>query len=209
MKIALLGGSGKTGQEFLKQALDKGHTIKALARTPSKIPQDSDNLSIIQGNVLNPEDVKKLVEGTDMVVSLFGHVKGSPKWLQTEGTKNIVLAMKLHGVNRIISLSGGGLRYEKDQPKFIDRVIKFALKIFSGHILEDAIEHAKVLRDSDFDWTIVRGPILTEDEKTEDYRIGWVGVNAGTKISRADLAHFIIQEIENKDYIREMPFVSY
>ena len=207
--IALLGGSGKTGQEFLKQALDKGYTIKVLARTPAKIPQQSDKLEVMQGDALNFEDVKKLVEDSDLVVSLFGHVKGSPKWLQTEGTKNIVEAMKLHAVDRVISLSGGGLRYEKDQPKLIDWIIKGALKLFAGQLLKDAERHAEVLKESDLDWTIVRGPVLTEGEQKGEYRVGWVGVNAGSKISRKDLADFIVGEIEDKQFIRQMPFISY
>lgn len=208
-KIALFGGSGQTGQEFLDQALKEGYTIKALVRTPSKISQQSPNLEIIQGDVLNYQDVEKTVADTEMVVSLFGHVKGSPEWLQTHGTENIVKAMKKHGVERIISLSGGGLPFEKDQPKFPDKMIRLIMKVAVPKVLKDAERHAEVLEKSGLKWTIVRGPRLTNDPKKGEYRVGWVGVNASTKVGRADLADFILEEVEKEAYNEQMPFVSY
>ncbi|MGB3585380.1 MAG: SDR family oxidoreductase [Tunicatimonas sp.] len=207
--IALFGGTGQTGQEFLKQALQQGYSIKALVRTPAKVTETSPNLELIVGDVLNAEDVKRTVAGTDLVVSLFGHVKGSPEWLQTNGTENILAAMREHQVPRIISLSGGGLPYEKDQPKFPDKAIRFIMKIAVPKVLNDAIRHAEVLKSSGVDWTIVRGPRLTNEPKKGDYRIGWVGVNAGTKVGRADLADFVVRLVENTEYDGQMPFVSY
>jgi putative NADH-flavin reductase len=208
-KIALFGASGQTGQEFLDQALKEGYSIKALVRTPAKISQQSPNLEIIQGDVLNNGDVEKTVADTEIVVSLFGHVKGSPEWLQTNGTENIIKAMKKHQVERIISLSGGGLPFEKDQPKFPDKMIRFIMKVAVPKVLKDAERHAEVLEKSGLKWTIVRGPRLTNDPKKGEYRVGWVGVNASTKVGRADLADFILDEVEKEAYNEQMPFVSY
>lgn len=209
-KIALLGGSGKSGQAFLTQALVQGYTLKALARNLESIPQQSAQLQVIQGDVLDAAKVAEVVAGADVVVSLFGHVKGSPAWVQTEGTKNIVAAMQQHGIKRLISLSGGGLRYpEKDQPKLIDKLIRTMMQIFIPQVLRDAEAHAEVLKASALDWTIVRGPRLTLGVQKSNYRVGWVGVNSGTQLSRADLAHFILQEIEHPVFNKSIPFVSY
>ena len=207
--IALFGGSGRTGQPFLTQALAKGYAVKALVRSPEKITTKHDQLTLVKGDVLNYDDVRNTVADTDVVVSVFGHVKGSPEWLQTNGTKNIVQAMKEVKVNRIISLSGGGLPFEKDEPKFADKAIRFVMKVAVPKVLNDAIEHAKVLRNSGLEWTIVRGPRLTDDPKKGDYRVGWVGVNASSKVGRADLADFILQLVEDTQYDHQMPFVSY
>jgi putative NADH-flavin reductase len=209
-KIALFGASGKTGSEFLKVALADGLEVRALARTPAKIPQEDLKLEVIKGDVLNFEDVLSTVKETDVVVSLFGQVKGSPKNLQTNGTKNIVKAMKLEGIDRIISLSGGGLPFpEKDHPKFPDKMIKFIMKMAVPHVLQDAEDHADVLKDSGLNWTIIRGPRLTEEPRKGHYRVGWVGVNASTKIGRADLADFILSELKKEQFTYQMPFVSY
>ncbi|MGB3852107.1 MAG: SDR family oxidoreductase [Tunicatimonas sp.] len=207
--IALFGGSGRTGQPFLTQALAKGYAVKALVRSPEKITTQHEQLTLVKGDVLNYDDVRKTIDSTDVVVSVFGHVKGSPEWLQTNGTKNIVQAMKETGVSRVISLSGGGLPFEKDEPKFPDKAIRFIMKVAVPKVLNDAIEHAKVLRDSGLDWVIVRGPRLTDDPKKNDYRVGWVGVNASTKIGRADLADFILKLVDDTQYDHQMPFVSY
>ncbi|WP_266365638.1 NAD(P)-dependent oxidoreductase [Tellurirhabdus rosea] len=208
-KIALFGASGKTGQQFLNQALAKGYQIKALVRNPQAISQQSPNLQLIRGDVLNPQDVERTVEDTDLVVSLFGHVKGSPEWLQTRGTENIISSMKTNGLKRIISLSGGGLPFEKDQPKFADKMIRTIMKIAVPKVLNDAVRHAEVLKASGLEWIIVRGPRLTDGEKRNQYRVGWVGVDASTQISRADLADFILNQVEDSRFVGQMPFVSY
>lgn len=209
-QISLFGASGQTGQQFLELALAQGYPVKALVRDPAKITQQHPNLTVLTGDVLNAADVEKSVAGTEIVVSLFGHVKGSPEWLQTNGTKNIVAAMKKQQVSRIISLSGGGLPFPaKDQPKLADKLIRTIMKIAVPKILNDAIQHAEVLQNSNLNWTIVRGPRLTNDAKTGKYRVGWVGVNASTKISRADLADFILRLVEDEQFTHQMPFVSY
>ncbi len=209
-KIALFGASGRTGAEFLKLALEAGYPVRALARSPEKIALTDSNLEVIRGDVLEPKDVQNTVKGCDVVVSLFGHVKGSPEWLQTEGTKFIVTAMQQEGIEKIVSLSGGGLPFpEKDQPKFADKAIRTIMKIVVPKVLNDAIAHHEVLEASDRKWIIVRAPRLTEDKKVGAYREGWVGVNASTKISRADLAVFLLKQVEDDRYLQQMPFVSY
>ena len=208
-KIALFGATGLTGSEFLKKALDKGYRVKVLVRNRERLTYKNENLHIIEGDILNSRDVEKAIEGTEVVVSLFGHVKGSPENLQTNGTKNIIEAMNKHGLQRIISLSGGGLPYEEDKPKLPDHLIRTIMKIFVPKILNDAIAHAEVLKNSGLEWTVIRGPRLTTEPEKGEYRVGWVGVNASTRIGRADLADFILKETEQGNYIRKMPFVSY
>lgn len=210
VRIALFGATGQTGKEFLKLALEKGYLINVLVRNPQKVTVKHNNLNLIKGDVLIAQDVMQAVDGCDVVVSLFGHVKGSPKWLQTNGTKNIIEAMKHSGIEKIISLSGGGLPYpEKDKPKFADKIIRTIMKIAVPVILNDAIEHHKVLYNSGLKWIVVRGPRLTNDSGKGNYRVGWVGVNASTIISRADLADFILKQVEDDTFLYQMPFVSY
>jgi putative NADH-flavin reductase len=208
-KIALFGASGKTGQLFLQQALAKGYPVKALVRTPAKVTQKAPQLEVLAGDVLNETDVNKTVAGTDVVVSLFGHVKGSPPWLQTEGTINIINAMKKQGVPRIVSLSGGGLPYpEQDKPKLPDKLIRTIMKIAVPQLLKDAEKHASVLKSSGLKWVIARAPRLLDSPKKGTYRIGWVGVNASTKIARADFADFILRLVDDEQFDFQMPFVS-
>ncbi len=125
-------------------------------------------------------------------------------------TKNILKAMQSSNINKIISLSGGGLPFpEKDDPKFVDKAIRFIMKLTVPKILNDAIKHAEILRKSTNDWIIVRGPRLTDGPKKSNYKVGWVGVNSSTSISRADLADFILKQVKSNQFNKQMPFVSY
>jgi hypothetical protein len=125
--------------------------------------------------------------------------------------KNLFFAIECgSGGKQIISLSGGGLPFpQKDKPKFIDHLMRGIMKIAVPKVLNDAIAHHQVLEQSDLDWMIVRGPRLTLGEKTGKYRIGWVGVNSSTQISRADLADFILKQVQHFEFSKQMPFVSY
>ncbi|MHA7129211.1 NAD(P)-dependent oxidoreductase [Algoriphagus namhaensis] len=110
--IALFGATGRTGQTFMEKALSAGYSVKVLVRTPEKLKLVHSKLDLLEGNVLNEELV---IRGSDVVVSLFCHVKVSPEDLQTQGTGHIIKGMKAQGIQRIISLSGGGLPYpDKD-----------------------------------------------------------------------------------------------
>ena len=76
-------------------------------------------------------------------------------------------------------------------------------------MLEDAERHAEVLKASGLDWVIVRAPRLTDGPATGEYRVGPVGQNSGTKISRADVAGFMLRVLTNDEYLGRMPMVSY
>ncbi len=208
-KIALFGGTGQTGKIFLEEAIKAGHFVNVLARDTNKVTIRDSRIMVLEGDVLNLTDVEQVIQGTDIIVSLFGHVKNSPEWLQTNGTKNIVAAAKKYGVDEVISLSGGGLPFpEKDEPKFADKMIRLIMKIAVPKVLKDAVAHHKVLEESSLGWTIVRGPRLTNDSRAGSFRVGWVGVNASTKISRYDLTDFMLTLVNNNPYKGQMPFVS-
>lgn len=112
-------------------------------------------------------------------------------------------------MRRIVSLSGGGRPFEKDQPKLADQLIRGIMRVFVPNVLHDAIEHAEVLRASGLGWTIVRGPRLTTQPAKGQYRVGWVGVKASTSIGRVDLADFVLKQVSSGEFVRSMPFVSY
>lgn len=207
--VALFGATGKTGRRVLDRAVGAGMSVRALVRDPAKLAVRSDRLTVVGGDILDPDSVAQTVSGSDAVLSVFGHVRGSPATIQTDGTRNIVEAMQTAGVRRIVTLSGGGLRADGyDRPGAADRVIRLLLKSLAGHVLADAEGHLKVLQESDLDWTVVRGPRLTEKPGMGSYRVSWVGVNSSTKISRDDLADFILSQVNDRTFVGKMPFVS-
>lgn len=207
--IALFGGTGKTGSRVLTRLLHQGHEVHALVRDAAKVGLQHPSLTVITGDVRDAAAVSSTVDGADAVLSLFGQVKGSPPRVQTEGTRLIVRAMHDHGVRRIVSLSGGGLPDPvHDRPKLADRAIRVIMRLAAAQVLDDAGEHLSVLEQSDLDWTVVRAPRLTEAPGVGRYRVGWVGVDASTSISRDDLADFIVTQVEDERFFGQMPFVS-
>jgi putative NADH-flavin reductase len=209
MKLAIFGASGRTGRPLVEQALAAGHEVVALVRDPARLPISHERLSVIQGDVLDAAKVEQTIAGADAVLVALGHAKNSPPNVQTEATRHIVAAMKQHGVKRIVSLTGAGVRDPNDQPKLIDKAFGLALRLLQKDVLEDAETHATVIKNSGLDWVIVRGPRLNEGPRTGTYRVGYVGKESGTLISRADVADFMLQQVNDPHYVGKAPMVSY
>jgi putative NADH-flavin reductase len=212
-KIAVFGGSGRTGVPFLTKALKEGYTIQALIRDPDRAPILNPNLTWIAGDVLNQEAVDLTLNGSQAVISLIGHVKNSPPNLQAAATQRIINSMNAQGIKRLISLTGGGVRNQlADKPGFFDDLIVFIMKNLTGkgprEALLDGIAHADLIRRSDLKWTIVRGPMLTNDPGKGSYLVGSVGTVKGFKLTREDLAAFIVDILIDETYIGEMPFLA-
>ena len=102
MKIIIFGATGGTGQELVKQALEKGHTVTVLARNPAKVEVKHANLSVIKGDVLDATSVENAVTGHGAVLVALGVKPPSRAIVVGPGTKNIINAMKKHGVKRLI-----------------------------------------------------------------------------------------------------------
>lgn len=209
MKIAILGATGRTGIVLVEQALEKGYAVKALVRSRDKIHFEHKNLELVQGDVLDPLAVDRVVKNCDAVLCVIGHTKNSPDDLQAKAMQHLTTAMKNNKVNRLIDMTGAGVRDCDDHPKIFDQMIVFALKVMAPKVLEDGNRHAVIIKDSGLDWTIVRAPMLNDGPCTGRYRIGMVGHNSGSKISRADVAHFMLKELTERNYIGKMPMISY
>ena len=159
--------------------------------------------------MLIPRDVQRVVAGTGAVLSALGHTKTSSKDVLTEGTKNILAAINEHGVRRLVSLTGAGARDPKAEPKLVDRVIGSLVKLLQRDLLEDSLGQARVIKESELEWVIVRAPVLTEGEKKGEYRVGYVGKESGTRLSRADVADFMLKQTTDDVYLHQAPVVSY
>ncbi|MFP4015163.1 MAG: NAD(P)-dependent oxidoreductase [Chitinispirillaceae bacterium] len=209
MKLTVFGATGRTGTLMVEQALEGGYQVKAFVRTPSKMKMDHRNLELVQGDVTDAEAVDRAVAGADAVLSVIGHTKDSPDDLQTRAMHNITGTMKKRRVKRIVNLTGAGVRDPEDRPKLIDKLIVALLKLTAGNVFKDGRDHVEVLRESGLEWTVVRAPRLVDGPRTGRYRVGFVGKDSATKISRADVADFMLKEVQERRYVRKLPMVSY
>lgn len=209
MKVVVFGASGGTGRHIVDQALEAGYEVTAFVRSPEKLGIEHGNLTVFQGDVMDAESVDRAIAGQDAVLSALGPTRPPVPDMMVTAAKNIVTAMEKHGVRRIVSTTGGGVRDPQDQSKLFDHVMKGLLTLMAGSVLRDSEANVNVIRDSDLDWTIVRFPRLVDGEHTGMYRVGYIGKDSGSKLSRADGADFVLRELGSAEYIHKMPMVSY
>jgi putative NADH-flavin reductase len=209
MKIVVFGASRGLGLNVVEQALQAGHTVTAFVRTPAKFTIQHPNLTVFQGNSMDAAVVEKAIAGQEAVVSALGPVRPPVPGMMETSAQNIVAGMKKHGVRRLISTTGAGVRQPEDQPKQADHVIGFLLNLLARSVVLDSAANVKVIQDSDLDWTIVRFPRLMDGAHTGKYRVGYVSRDSSTQFSRADGADFILKELSEKRWLRKLPLVSY
>ena len=209
MKIIVFGASGGTGKEILKQALAAGYTVTAFVRNPAKIEMIHPNLSIFQGDAQNADEVEKAISGHEAVISALGPTRPPAPGMMANAAENIVAGMKKHKIPRLISTTGAGVRDPQDQPKLIDHLMKGLLTLLASEVLRDSAANVSIIQKSDLDWTVVRFPRLIDGQQAGKYRVGYVGKNSGSQLSRADGADFVLKELREKKYLHKMPVVSY
>ncbi len=206
--VAVFGGTGKTGRHLVEEALAAGYRVTVLARTPSKLALEHERLRVVKGDVLDRSAVGETVDGASAVLSALGPTKNTPDHQVSRGTENILDAMNEHGVRRIVISAGAGVGAEGDQPKLFNHLISFALKLAARHVLEDMTRTVATVRASDRDWTVVRVPMLTDDAAKGNVRVGHVGVNTGPRITRPDMARFMLEQLDDPAHVRASPVIS-
>ncbi|MBL8103635.1 MAG: SDR family oxidoreductase [Anaerolineales bacterium] len=209
MKVVVFGASRGVGLKVVEQALEAGHAVTAFVRSPEKFGIKHENLIVFKGDSMDSASVEKAIEGQEAVISALGPTRPPiPRMMETSA-KNIVSGMKKHGVRRLVSTTGAGIRQPEDKPKLADHFIGFLLNLLAKTVVVDSAENVKVIQASDLDWTIARFPRLIDGEHTRKYQIGFVSKESGTQLSRADAADFVLKELTEKKWLRKLPLVSH
>lgn len=212
MKLAVLGATGRTGVLLVEQALGRGHGVRALVRSPGKqasLPE-GERLEIVGGDLLDAAAVLRTIAGTDAVLDVAGPVKGAPKDLQQRAIRHVLDAMASSGVDRLITLTGAGVRHPADRPKVVDQVFRALLAVLQRDVLRDSEAYVQQVRASEVRWTVVRAPRLTDDPARGHFRVApHVGTGSGTRLSRADLVEFLLDEVEKDAHVGGMPVVTW
>lgn len=209
MKIVVFGASRGVGLKAVEQALEAGHTVTAFIRTPEKFGLTHTNLTVFKGNSMDAVAVEEAIAGQEAVISALGPTRPPIPHMMETSAKNIVAGMKRHGVRRLVSTTGAGVRQPEDKPNLIDHFIRFLLHLLAKDVVLDSAENVKVIQASDLEWTVIRFPRLMDGEHTRKYQVGFVGKDSGTQLSRADGADFVLKELTEKKWLKKLPLVSY
>ena len=207
MKLFIFGSTGSIGRQLVKQALEQGHTVTAFARDPTKVDIKHNNLRVAQGNVMDPASVERAVQGHEAVLCSLG--AGRKGTVRSEGTRNIISAMEKVGVRRLICQSTLGVGDSRGNLNVFWKYIVFGLLLRPAYA--DHVSQENYVRQSRLDWTIVRPGAFADGEHTGQYRHGFPGTDKTTKlkISRADVADFMLKQLIDDTYIHRTPGLSY
>lgn len=205
MKLTIFGASSITGKQLVDQALKAGHDVTAFVRDATKLGMSHAKLTIVSGDALNRAHVEEAVRGSHAVLSALGP-KGKPAVMAAESTKNIVDAMEKYGVKRLVIVSVAGIAVPDDKRGFnlIDVLIKLLLK----DVYADRENQIAVLESSQVDWIAVRVSRLTDDAPRGSVRAFFGNPSPSMKVTRADLADFMLKQLTDNQWLKKAPIIS-
>ena len=205
MKIAMFGGTGRTGIEIVRRALHDGHEVKSLVRTLAASDQRP-GLTLVQGDARDAAAVARLVAGTDAVVSALG-TDGTTTL--TEATAAIIAAMKVHGVARVVTIGTAGILESRTEPG----KLRYQASESRRRSTAAAEEHERaweMLRASSLDWTVVCPTYLPDGDAVGGYRVERDQLPIdGVQISTGDTAAFACDELVKKEYVGHRVGLAY
>jgi putative NADH-flavin reductase len=214
MNIFIAGANGGIGRRAVEQALQAGHRVTALVRDPAKLPLVHPNLTIVKGDIMQPETFAHQMEGQQVVLSALGVSGGllsdKPTTLYSQGNANLLKAMEQYSVKRFVCISASALDISPVIPWYFRLAAKYIVQKLLKHMYADLRQMESIVKASKADWTIIRPPQLTDGPLTGNYRMA---VNQFLKnclkISRADVAHWMLNNLYNETTYRATVEIAY
>jgi putative NADH-flavin reductase len=209
MKVLVLGATGGTGQQVVSQALRQGHDVTALVRSPERLTTTSDHLRVLTGGVTDDDRaLAAAVRARDVVVSTLGVGKSlRSSGLIARSVPAIARAMESQGIRRLIFTSAYGVGATRRDVPLLPRIL---MRLLFRDLYADKQAGEDVLRRSGLDWTLVYPVTLTNGPRTGRYRVGErLTLQRFPTIARADVADFILTQIEDRTYLKRGVLISY
>lgn len=202
MKLLVIGATGGTGEAVVRLAVAGGHEVTALVHHTEKLEMPA-AVRVVQGDVLNPATLEKVVPGQDAVIdTLGGHTPWSNTGLETNAAKLLLEAMKKSGVKRLLVVSAIGVGGTKDLvPGWYEKLI---MPTLLRGTMQDKEAMEPVVENSAVEWTIVRPGHLVNGKRTGKIQLFTPGEGeTAHKITRDDLAAFLLEILVARRYLRE------
>ena len=206
-RVLIIGASKGIGLETVRQALEAGHRVRALSRSRAADGLSNPNLEKIRGDALDGRDIAAALDGVDVVIQALGVSSLGdlfrPVSLFSDATRLLVGAMEGQSVKRLIAVTGFGAGDSRASISLLQR-LPF-LMVF-GRAYADKSVQEQLIKDSSLDWTIARPGVLTNGRRSGRYQIlaepsAW----RNGIVSRADVADFLVRQIEDRTYLRKAP----
>ena len=206
LKVAVIGGTGKSGKYLVQQLVSQDIPFKMLLRDPEKFTIKSPFIEIIQGDVRDYKAVRSLIEGCQAVISTLGQPKGETP-IFSQATTNVIRSMKECRIQRYILITGLNVDTPFDKKGTNTAFATEWMKKNYSQTTADKQKEWDVLSDSDVDWTLVRLPLIELTDKSNKIEVSLEDC-PGEKISATDLAKFLIEQLSEDRYLKKSPFIA-
>jgi putative NADH-flavin reductase len=203
IKVLVIGATGGTGRQLVAQALERGLDVTALARNPAALDIEHPRLRVVGGNVLDPAMIDETMRGHDAVLSALGHKQFfRPTRTLSDGTRNVLRAMETQSVRRLVCETALGIGDSAGRMGLYYTL--FVIPVILPFYFWDKTRQERLIAESRVDWIIVRPAALTNGARRGKYRHGSsVGSFLWTlKVSRADVADFMLNQLTDNMYLR-------
>jgi|SRR5450631_3641563 len=205
-KIAVIGGTGKSGNYVVNRLIREGFPLRLLHRNPSAVQNPNPLIEWVQGDARKPESVNELVNGCDAVISTLGQPKGEAS-IFSDATRNVIRAMDFFHIKRYILTTGLNVDTPLDKKGSYAASATAWMKANYPETTKDKQLEWEILNGSGLDWTLVRLPFIDLTEQELQISIS-LSDCPGEKISATSLAGFLVKQLTDNTYIRQAPFIS-
>ena len=192
-KIAVLGGTGKSGNHVVKKLIGAGFSPRLLHRNPSLIQNPNPLIEWVKGDARNPESVHELLDGCDAVISTLGQPKGEAS-IFSDATRNVIRAMDFFQIKRYILTTGLNVDTPMDKKGSYAASATVWMKANYPETTNDKQLEWEILNESGLDWTLVRLPLIDLTDQDIQIKISLADC-PGEKISAASLAGFLVKQL--------------
>lgn len=217
MNVLVVGSTGGSGRAAVAHLLAAGHEVTAFSRSGARPDIPFERLRVFAGDAMNPDHVERAVRGHDAVVVTLGirenplRVRlrgpvGTPIDVRSAGTRNVIAAMRKHGVRRLVVQTTHGVGESRDRLGLVDRLF-FAL-LLAPQIADTERQEAEV-RASELDWVLVQPVHLTDEDDGEAIPfVSTSGETGGMRVSRHCVGRVLAEAVTNDAYLRRSVAVS-
>jgi putative NADH-flavin reductase len=205
-KIAVLGGGGRTGGYIVNQLLNLGYHLKLLIRNPESLQLKNSSIDIIEGDALDVNAIRSVLEDCHAVISSIGQRQGEPL-VASQATINVLNAMQAFGIQRYILVAGINIDTPYDKKGSTTITATEWMKKNFPIIQTDRQNAYTILENSPVNWTMVRVPLI-EFTDAQGETVVSLEDCIGSKISAGAIATFVSAQLDDDCFWRKSPFIA-
>lgn len=209
MRIVIFGAGGRTGNHLVRLAIALGHDVTAFVRKPNKLPLSHERMRVVVGDANDEFQVGRGIQGADAVISTIAPMQTAAEENHTQMLRIIMDAMERHQVRRIVALSDSIVLDQSGLAGVVSTGMRrILLTPTHARWLRISEQYCACMRSSALDWTLVCTHQLTDEPFNGRYSVETRHKKTNVRVSRANVADFLLRIALNGSHIREIPIIG-